>query len=82
MTAPTWTSPYTANPAAHGYGQRARTRPRRVAYDGRRFLVWPQLGGTGWCWRERGASECYLASSEVMAYLMIGGYAALTRGTV
>ena len=56
MTAP-WTSPHTANPAAHGYGQRTRTRPRSVTYDGRRFLVWPQVGGAGWIWRERGTAE-------------------------
>lgn len=79
MTAPSWASPYGADPAAFGYRRQERVRPRRVEYNGRRFLVWPQVGGPGWCWRERGASAAYLASSEVLVYLSIGALCAIER---
>lgn len=77
-SAPQWVSPYTNDTAAFGY-RRERVRPRSVTYEGRRFLVWPQVGGPGWCWRERGDATAYLASSEVLVYLSIGALCAIER---
>ena len=75
MTAPSWASPYGADPAAYGLAP-----VEIVKWDGRRFRLCPptRCGGL-WTWGECGGSETYSARSMRLALFCIGALCGIER---
>lgn len=75
MTAPSWASPYGADPASYGLSP-----VTVVKYDGRRFRVCPPTRPGGlWTWGECGGSETYSARSMRLALFCIGALCGIER---